>query len=147
VYRDEVVARKRAHNALEDAKGKIRVYARVRPLLEFEAAKKQARTRRGAQGGWGGRRLRRGLCAGCCLLERPASSFPTLRPSHVPLPLLPPLPPKQTSQPFALAMPDELTVSHSWKDEKKPREYNFDGVFGPDASQDKVGAGVGAGTG
>jgi hypothetical protein len=41
VYRDEVVARKRAHNALEDAKGKIRVYARVRPLLDFEAAKKQ----------------------------------------------------------------------------------------------------------
>lgn len=45
VYRDEVVARKRAHNALEDAKGKIRVFARVRPLLEFETAKKQV-------GGW-----------------------------------------------------------------------------------------------
>ena len=43
MYRDEVVARKRAHNALEDAKGKIRVYARVRPLLDFEAAKKQVR--------------------------------------------------------------------------------------------------------
>lgn len=41
LYRDEVVARKRAHNALQDAKGKIRVYCRVRPMLEFEAAKKQ----------------------------------------------------------------------------------------------------------
>jgi hypothetical protein len=41
-------------------------------------------------------------------------------------------------------MPDELTVAHSWKDEKKPREYNFDGVFGPSASQDKVGHGLGA---
>lgn len=43
VYRDEVVARKRAHNALEDAKGKIRVFARIRPLLDFEAARKQVR--------------------------------------------------------------------------------------------------------
>jgi len=81
VYRDEVVARKRAHNALEDAKGKIRVYARVRPLLEFEAARKQS---------------------------------------------------------VAVMMPDELTVAHSWRDEKRPREYSFDGVFGPGAGQDKV---------
>jgi phage gp36-like protein len=41
LYREEVVARKRAHNALQDAKGKIRVYCRVRPMLEFEAAKNQ----------------------------------------------------------------------------------------------------------
>ena len=82
VYRDEVLARKRAHNALEDAKGKIRVFARIRPLLEFEAARKQ--------------------------------------------------------QP-ALAMPDELTVAHPWRDEKKPREYSFDGVFGADVGQDAVG--------
>jgi phage gp36-like protein len=41
LYREEVVSRKRAHNALQDAKGKIRVYCRVRPLLEFEAAKHQ----------------------------------------------------------------------------------------------------------
>lgn len=44
VYREEVVARKRAHNALQDAKGKIRVYCRVRPMLDFEAAKKQVDT-------------------------------------------------------------------------------------------------------
>lgn len=37
-------------------------------------------------------------------------------------------------------MPDELTVSHAWKEEKKPREYNFDGVFGPEISQDQVGS-------
>ena len=80
-YRGEVVARKRAHNALEDAKGKIRVFARVRPLLGFEEAKGQG---------------------------------------------------------FALGMPDELTVCHAWKDEKKPREYGFDGVFGPDAGQAAV---------
>jgi hypothetical protein len=41
-------------------------------------------------------------------------------------------------QTFALNMPDELTVAHSWKDERKPREYNFDSVFGPGASQDSV---------
>jgi len=29
------------HLCLQDAKGKIRVYCRVRPVLEFEAAKRQ----------------------------------------------------------------------------------------------------------
>lgn len=42
---------------------------------------------------------------------------------------------------MALTVPDELTVSHSWKDEKKPREYSFDGVFGPEAGQGQVGVG------
>lgn len=46
-------------------------------------------------------------------------------------------------QTFALTMPDELTVAHSWKDERKPREYNFDAVFGPGASQDSVSVGQG----
>ncbi len=36
----------------------------------------------------------------------------------------------------ALNIPDELTLDHIWKDKK--REYNFDAVFAPDASQDKV---------
>ncbi|KAF8058864.1 KIN14I [Scenedesmus sp. PABB004] len=81
LYREEVVARKRAHNALQDAKGKIRVYCRLRPMLDFEAAKKQ-----------------------------------------VP----------------AISVPNELTVAHAWKDEKKPREYDFDAVFGPQAGQDEV---------
>jgi hypothetical protein len=38
----------------------------------------------------------------------------------------------------ALTMPDELTVAHPWKEERKPREYSFDGVFAPDAGQDEV---------
>ena len=41
LYREESVARKKAHNALEDAKGKIRVYCRVRPLLAFERERGQ----------------------------------------------------------------------------------------------------------
>ena len=41
-------------------------------------------------------------------------------------------------QNFALGMPDALTVQHAWKDEKKPREYSFDSVFGPETSQDEV---------
>jgi hypothetical protein len=41
-------------------------------------------------------------------------------------------------QNLALAMPDPLTVQHAWKDEKKPREYSFDSVFGPDTSQEEV---------
>jgi hypothetical protein len=35
----------------------------------------------------------------------------------------------------AISIPNELTVAHNWKDEKKPREYDFDAVFGPTASQ------------
>ncbi len=27
---------------------------------------------------------------------------------------------------------------HNWKDEKRPREYGFDAVFGPGANQDTV---------
>uniref|UniRef100_A0A383VU44 Kinesin motor domain-containing protein n=1 Tax=Tetradesmus obliquus TaxID=3088 RepID=A0A383VU44_TETOB len=81
LYREEVVARKRAHNALQDAKGKIRVYCRVRPMLEFEAAK---------------------------------------------------------SQTPAVSMPNELTVSHFWRDEKRPREYDFDAVFSPQHTQEDV---------
>ena len=64
---------------MEDMKGKIRVFARVRPMLDFEADR--------------GHRN-------------------------------------------ALNIPDELTLDHIWKDKK--REYNFDAVFSPDASQDKV---------
>lgn len=41
LYRDEQVARKRAFNAMEDMKGKIRVYCRVRPILPFETDKGQ----------------------------------------------------------------------------------------------------------
>uniref|UniRef100_A0A7S0WQ45 Kinesin motor domain-containing protein n=1 Tax=Chlamydomonas leiostraca TaxID=1034604 RepID=A0A7S0WQ45_9CHLO len=81
LYRDEQVARKRAFNAMEDMKGKIRVYCRVRPILPFETDKGQA---------------------------------------------------------FGLNLPDELTVTHAWKDEKKPREYNFDQVFNPAVSQEAV---------
>lgn len=65
---------------MEDMKGKIRVFARVRPMLGFEAD-------RGHKN--------------------------------------------------ALNIPDELTLDHIWKDKK--REYSFDAVFSPDASQDKVG--------
>ena len=66
---------------MEDMKGKIRVYARVRPMLGLEYEK--------------------GQCV-------------------------------------ALAIPDELTVSHYWRNESKPREYAFDKVFDPDSTQDDV---------
>jgi 6-phosphogluconolactonase (cycloisomerase 2 family) len=38
-------------------------------------------------------------------------------------------------QTAAITMPSELTVAHAWKDEKKPREYDFDAVFGEHHSQ------------
>jgi hypothetical protein len=76
---EECISRKKFFNMMEDMKGKIRVFARVRPMLGFEAD-------RGHKN--------------------------------------------------ALNIPDELTLDHIWKDKK--REYNFDAVFSPDASQDKV---------
>ena len=81
LYKDEQVLRKRYFNQMQDMKGKIRVYARVRPILGFETA---------------------------------------------------------AGQTPALNVPDELTLSHAWKEEKKPREYGFDQVFIPTDSQDKV---------
>lgn len=71
--------RKKFFNMMEDMKGKIRVYARVRPMLSFE---------------------------------------------------------KDRGQQVALNIPDELTLDHIWKEKK--REYQFDAVFAPDASQEKV---------
>lgn len=41
LYRDEALARKKIHNAMEDMKGKIRVYCRVRPILKLEKDKGQ----------------------------------------------------------------------------------------------------------
>ncbi|PNH02813.1 Kinesin-like calmodulin-binding protein [Tetrabaena socialis] len=81
LYKDEQISRKRYFNMMEDMKGKIRVYCRVRPMLTFELDKGQS---------------------------------------------------------AALLIPDELSVSHMWKDEKKPREYSFDTVFQPGTSQDQV---------
>ena len=76
---DECITRKKVFNMMEDMKGKIRVYARVRPMLGFEA---------------------------------------------------------ERGQRVALNIPDELSLDHVWKDKK--REYAFDAVFAPDASQDKA---------
>ncbi|GLC77793.1 hypothetical protein PLESTB_000955500 [Pleodorina starrii] len=81
LYKEEQITRKRYFNMMEDMKGKIRVFCRVRPLLLFEEVKGQT---------------------------------------------------------AALLLPDELTVCHAWKDEKKPREYGFDTVFPPGTSQDQV---------
>lgn len=36
----------------------------------------------------------------------------------------------------ALNIPDELTLDHIWKDKK--REYSFDAVFAPGATQEKA---------
>jgi Microtubule binding len=68
------VTRKKLFNTIQDMKGKIRVYCRVRPMLDFE---------------------------------------------------------HERSQREALLVPDELTVTHFWKDEKKAREYQFDAVRAP----------------
>ena len=41
LYRDESLQRKKIYNAMEDMKGKIRVYCRVRPMLSFERERGQ----------------------------------------------------------------------------------------------------------
>ena len=80
-YQEESMLRKRYFNQMEDMKGKIRVYARTRPLSKKEVGEKQT---------------------------------------------------------FALTLPDEFTLEHPWRDEKKPRSYTFDTVFGADTTQEQV---------
>ena len=77
--REEQGLRKKYFNAIEELKGGIRVFARVRPLSERERADKQ---------------------------------------------------------PVALSIPDEYTLEHAWKGEK--RTYAYNGVFGPESTQEQV---------
>ena len=72
------VLRKRYFNQMEDMKGKIRVYARTRPLSSKDLREQAA---------------------------------------------------------FALTFPDEFTLEHPWKEEKKPRSYQFDSCFGGNTTQ------------
>ena len=80
-YQEESTLRKRYFNMMEDMKGKIRVYARTRPLTKKETGEKQQ---------------------------------------------------------FSLHFPDEFTIEHPWKDEKKNRSYLFDTVFPAETSQESV---------
>lgn len=73
--------KKKTHNELQNLRGKIRVYARVRPILESESNKGQR---------------------------------------------------------MALKIEDDLSISHQWKREDCRKEYTFDGVLPPDATQDDV---------
>eukprot|EP00899_Mesostigma_viride_P014526 jgi/Mesvir1/23074/Mv10000-RA.2 len=81
LYKDEQKLRKQYFNAMEDMKGKIRVYARTRPLSATETA---------------------------------------------------------NGQKDVIIFPDEYTLEHPWKDEKKNKEYQFDTVFGPGTTQEEV---------
>ena len=80
-YLEELTLRKRYFNMMEDMKGKIRVYARTRPLTKKET---------------------------------------------------------DEGQKFSLTFPDEFTLEHPWKEEKKNRSYGFDTVFGANTPQEKV---------
>jgi hypothetical protein len=77
--REEQGLRKKYFNAMEELKGGIRVFARVRPLSERERADKH---------------------------------------------------------PVALSLPDEYTLEHAWKNEK--RTYAYNAVFGPESTQEQV---------
>jgi len=81
LYREEQVLRKRYFNQMEDMKGKIRVYARTRPLSSKDLREQAA---------------------------------------------------------FALTFPDEFTLEHPWKEEKKPRSYQFDSCFGGNTTQEEI---------
>ena len=80
-YKEESALRKKYFNTIEDMKGKIRVFARTRPLSEKE---------------------------------------------------------KRENQTFSLSFPDAFTMEHPWRDERLPRSYNFDRVFGADSTQAEV---------
>lgn len=45
---------------------------------------------------------------------------------------------KSRGQSYSINVPDEMTISHPWKEEKKDREYVFDSVFTPDIKQEDV---------
>lgn len=45
LYRDEALMRKKIFNQMEDMKGKIRVYCRVRPILQMEKDRGQSGAR------------------------------------------------------------------------------------------------------
>ncbi|CAM6126245.1 unnamed protein product [Calypogeia fissa] len=79
LYKEEQILRKRYFNMMEDMKGKIRVYARWRPLSDKET---------------------------------------------------------RESQKISLQSPDEFTVEHPWKDEKK--QHQFDHVFDDVATQEII---------
>ena len=80
-YKEESALRKKYFNTIEDMKGKIRVFARTRPLSEKE---------------------------------------------------------KRENQTFSLSFPDAFTMEHPWRDERAPRSYAFDRVFGADSTQAEV---------
>lgn len=81
LYKEEVVLRKKYFNMMEDMKGKIRVYCRVRPKTTKEEKLKQS---------------------------------------------------------DVVSVTDEFTIQHPWKDERKPRSYEFDTCFSPQSSQEDI---------
>jgi len=80
-YREESSLRKRHFNTIEEMKGKVRVFARVRPLSSKEASEKQD---------------------------------------------------------VVLSYLDEFSLEHPWREGKEKRQYAFDAVFPPSASQESV---------
>ena len=81
LYKREQLLRKKLYNSIEDQKGSIRVYARVRSILPREI---------------------------------------------------------EQGQQFVLRFPDDISLAHQWKREDGAREYFFDGVFHPSATQEDV---------
>ena len=80
-YRREQLLRKKLYNSIEDQKGSIRVYARVRSILPHEI---------------------------------------------------------EQGQKCVLRFPDDISLAHQWKREDGVREYFFDGIFHPSATQEDV---------
>ena len=81
LYKEEVSLRKKYFNMMEDMKGKIRVYCRVRPMTPREEKAKQNKV---------------------------------------------------------VSVTDEFSIQHPWKDERKPRSYEFDTCFSPQSTQEDV---------
>ena len=107
---------------MEDMKGKIRVYCRVRPVLQMELDRGQT----GAEGGWGAPGL-----AGLGWGGWPHCLLPACPPTWCQPRLHRPRPPAE-----AVMIPDELTIALNWKGQK--REWSFDAVFGATTHQDRV---------
>ncbi len=130
LYREEQVARKRAFNAMEDLKvGSAKCWdaicccanqRRPKSCLRSEAADTPSPISHHTHHALSHWLASQGKIRVFCRV-RPILPFET-----------------EKGQAFGLNIPDELTVTHPWKDEKKHREYSFDQVFHPGCSQEQV---------
>lgn len=120
-YKNEQVTRKKLYNIIEDMKGKIRVCARIRPLLgQYQHQHKHSYQKSNSSYGSISPLVTMSTMSIVSKIDFTEES-----------------PQQQQYQKNVLRMPDELTIAHDWKREET-KEYIFDKVYDQEASQAEV---------